>query len=261
MRILKYSIALLLTVVFLVAGALLPTAVVSALDRSALGQVGHADIASVELTLAEQREPMSIDEKLALMQIAMKVDIGFDVIENKAKMTEEEVLQATDIALAPYYDAGLLADKDRELSQCQPFLYYDRNDLETNAILWEVTLTENGAYERLAVVIDDDTGTLLHISCYAEETVFEEKERPKAAELFAEIYFDGVGWTEVADYWEEHGLVEQFEVSESGSYCIRYTFGDVLYGELAFEFYANRAASICIFLILIFRPDALLMHN
>lgn len=178
MRILKYSIALLLTVTVVAAGALLPSWVASALDRATLGQVEYADITSVELTLTEKREPLSIDAKLALMQIAQKIDIGFDVIENKASMTEEEVLEATDIALTPYYDAGLLADGWKK-SECRPYLYFDRNDLDRNCILWEVSLysphSANSAYENLAVVIDDDTGTLLNIRYYTEETVFEKK--------------------------------------------------------------------------------------
>lgn len=182
---LKLPLCLLLVAVLLVTGAFLPQISAAVLDHTIGEQGGSSPIQPVQLEL-NQKKKLTDLEKLYLVNISECIDASVD----DTVMSEEDVKAAVKTALEPYFDAGLIRGWDGEYTiSCRPVLGFD---VATGLYdySWSVYLSNESSpvYTQMNLVIDDETGKLLHIYYWIDEPVFSQEEMDGCLKSFTEIF-------------------------------------------------------------------------
>ena len=232
-RRLKQLLALVLAVGLLVLGALLPRAAGAVLDRKTQGRLQYAQIGAVELNVQAAREALPILSKLRLLA-SSGYFLPYPV--DRAAMTEEEVRKAAIEALAPYIKAELICCDVSLLDfGCEPKVIYSDISPEEYNIYWDVWFygSVDDVYHNVSLTLDDETGMLVLIDYnhnptgdnYGGEEVYQ----PEKAQIFAELFFDGLG----------EGLLGEFLGCEDTGYSLLWRWGDAKDGEYCIEFCAH----------------------
>lgn len=229
----KNTILLLLTVLLLTAGAVLPAIVAAVQEDVQMNEAGYSPMQSVELQLTGERETLPMLGKLSLLNEGL-----FSILEDEASMTPEEVREAVERELAPYYEWEMIPYNWKDPTFiATPYLACDADNDAMYCIFWEVAIycdAENSF--SLNLYVDDDTGKILWLH-FDSGSPLELYDRQSYLELFHQIYFDSLGMTESAQFWEENELVEDISRNSGAISAVRYTFGDMIYGEINIEFY------------------------
>lgn len=230
----RITILLLMTALLLAAGAVLPGIVAAVQEDGQMNEVGYSPIQSVELKLTEEQESLPMLGKLSLFN-----DGGlYAVSEDEAAMTREDVREAVERELAHYYEWEMIPYNWVDSSFiATPYLAYGTDNDAMYSIFWEVAIycdSENSF--SLNLYVDDETGKILSLH-FDSVWPLEIYDLQVYLDLFHQIYFESLGMTESAEYWENNGLVEDISQNSGGIPAVRYTFGDMIYGEVNVEFY------------------------
>lgn len=229
----RITILLLMMALLLTAGAVLPGIVAAVQDDEKAGEVGYSPIQSIELKLTEERETLPMLGKLSLLNEGL-----YSISEDEASMTQEDVREAVERELAPYYEWEMIPYNWKDPTFiATPYLAYGAENDAMYCIFWEVAVycdAENPF--SLNLYVDDDTGKILWLH-FDSGSSLEIYDQQSYLELFHQIYFDSLGMTESAQFWEENELVEDISQNSGAISAVRYTFGDMIYGEINIEFY------------------------
>ena len=151
-------------------------------------------------------------------------------------MTVEEVQEAAIEALSPYIKAELICCDVSLLDfGCEPKVIYSDIFPEEYNIYWDVWFygSVDDVYHNVSLTLDDETGMLVLINYnhnptgdeYSGEVVYQ----PEKAQIFAEIFFDGLG----------EALLGEFLGCEDTGYSLLWRWGDAKDGEYSIEFNAH----------------------
>lgn len=234
---LQYVLAFLLTAALIAGGAYTPDLAAFLMDRSAFGQVTTASVQPIQLEFSEEETeaPYSPMQVLRLLCAGESMDMFY----GETNLTEAEVRTLAAKLIEPYAQKGLLVISDSSQLTLEPRVAYDPGDLSNHRIFWALYYIQKSdgdlPYQTLTLTIDDATGRLLSIYSDVAESVFDSLDLPILSQRFADLYFEGIGLSEEAKFWESSGRVET--MAHDDILCTRYTFGDVVYGELTVEFY------------------------
>lgn len=237
---------ILLTVLALIAGAFLPAIAAWVLDTGG-AKVSTAPMQSMELEVSEDepqssnevREPADLTAKLMLAGRMYTVPIT----EDAAVMTRQEVLEAAEQAMAEYIDAGVFEWFNVTDTNAEPVLGLDAENPEEYMTFWSLYYAnEEAPYQVLRLYIDDETGRVLYIKYekYGSFSMDGIWERNRAVlDTVTTVFFRQAGLSEVKEYADSMGVGVEVMETDGGVTCMRYSMGDVTYGELTIEFYAT----------------------
>lgn len=234
-----------LTAVLIVAGAFLPEIAAAVMDASIHDKTGTAPMQPLELEVREdaptneEREYADLTAKLILASRMYTIPIR----DNGTSMSEGDVFAAAEKAMTDYIDAGIFEWFDVTYSSADPMLGLDAENPENYMTFWTVYFAnESDPYQTLLLHIDDETGRVLYIKyekygSFSMEGVWERNR--KLLESVTSVFFRQAGLSEAKDYADSTGIGLEILEHDGGVTCMRYSFGDVLYGELNIEFYAT----------------------
>lgn len=226
---LKGFIAVVLALVFVVAGAYFPKAISIFLDWRNNGTASLNPIASIRIELGKNIPSLG---KLAILS---RLGSSIELTESKAKMSREEVLDAVHNGIQPYLDAQLMVYSEADI-QIHPSLIQSQTDQGFQSIVWFVEITgEISNYTFLQLIIDDETGSILMIS-FTHENLQGLLVGTEALSAFTDIYFTALGLDDYAQ-----SLVPDLEYAYVGdnANATRYRFGDAVYGEVNVDLYVH----------------------
>lgn len=234
---LKNALILLLVALLLAAGAVLPTAATRVQDALAVGQVQYADVESLQLTLAERRQQLSIQEKLHLITSGTGVEVTGEVTQ----MNGAQVLEALYAQLENYASFGLFAELDNDLLEFYPVMVYDDADPDRYCFYWWVNMSfDAGAYDQLTAILDDETGKLLALEYVDPDLHIPEKVLWEYQDALQAIYFGNLELEPVAAMKvDNEGILsdamETVNTAGDSHVVICYQLVDTLYGEVNIE--------------------------
>lgn len=193
MRKLRYTLAILLAIVMLVACALLPGTVASIQDNLMQGKVNYREMNSVQLNFAEEKRFIPLIGKLALLRTGEL----YWVRSQDATLTEEEIHTLLINELRLYIDSGLIPCNFEDFQiELKPALVCSSTDPEQYAVVWWVTMAVvEEPYDHVDVLLDDQTGVILYINYEAGYPLFDSEDLNKRMSTFTSIYFDALGLT------------------------------------------------------------------
>lgn len=229
MRKFKVTVAVLLTLALLIGGAYIPKLVALLGDWHNTGSASLNPMASVELNIYQD---ISSIGKLAMMG---RIDRVIPISESMSKMTREEVMDAVYNGLTPYMDAQLVIYNENYV-EMRPYLTQVPDMPELHRVVWIITVSgDDSDFTFFDLVIDDETGNILRIS-YTVEKPRDTIIGAAALNIFADIFFSGLG---IEDYREF--AADDLEYAYVGDHAdaIRYSFRDVLYGEVNVDLYVH----------------------
>lgn len=234
---LKNALALLLVFLLAAVGAVIPVVTARVQDALTAGQVQYADVDSLQLTLEERRQQLSIQEKMQLIVNGTGVEVTSEV----TKMNGAKMLEAMYAQLEAYSAFGLFTQPDNDYLEFCPMMVYNEEDTGRYAFCWLVNMSFD-AYEgdSLTVVLDDETGKLLAME-YIDPSMYNEVETLwELQEGIQATYFGELGLTPVeAMPVETEGILgaPMESVNDAGDSHIvmRYQLVDVQYGEVSVE--------------------------
>ena len=218
-----------LTLLVVMAGAFLPTAVFRIMDHRQTNVPELADISTVQLEIREELTPL---QKLMMLE---QSDGLIRVAGESARMTEEEVLAAARRQLQPYVDTGLIPQLGEDV-EIKPYLAQVQAFPELQDIVWSVYISGGDKTTSvLDLVLDDRSGQILQI-VYGSDLPMEWGIFNDGLGLFADIFFAGL---EVENYGAFYSSDLEHAYVGDNANAVRYAFEDIRYGELNVDFYLH----------------------
>ena len=226
MRKLRSVFLVLLSTALIAAFAYFPKILSRFLDWEHFSGPEYTPMNPVQLEIRQELSPI---EKLAVITQA---DLVLDIPETKAFMNRQQVLDAACNALAPYTDTTLISSFSENF-EMRLALFQMQSNPELQTVVWLLSAVHDPPnapeqFTSLGLAIDDDTGKILAID-YTREAYRTELLGQEALDVFAEIYFSGLG---VPDY--SRFLVADMESAYWGDNgdAVRYRFAEGLHEEI-----------------------------
>lgn len=224
---LKIAGAVLLTLALLFAGASIPWLTAWFMDGLYTQKGSMSPMTSIELQIHQDTPSIG---KLAMMS---RMDGNLAIKENKASMTQQEVLQAVESGLRPYIDAHLVSYAETDI-QMQPRLAQVQSEPELQGVFWIVTVSgDSPDYSFIDLVLDDETGKILRIS-YHSEKQRTANSNAEALGILTDIFFSGLG---IEEYQESASSDLNGVYVGDNAQAMRFRFGDKQYGEVNVDLY------------------------
>lgn len=239
MRKLRTLLILLLAMFLIAAGAYLPRIAAAVQDGQTLGHTATEPMQSLVLELGgETQAPGYMMRKLALEQNMMTIPIS----AGEASMTQEDVFAAAEKGMEGYIEAGMFEWFEYNFRNAEPYLGIDADDKSNFTVFWSVTLDYQGdPYQYLFLHIDDETGKILYINyvTYADDQFkyYYPDNQQLMMEDFVSTYFSQLDLTDLADYAYLNGTGTEKVTTADDVTAVRYSFGDLVYGEVSVDFY------------------------
>lgn len=233
MRKIKLVGVILLCAALLFCGAVFPWIIALVQDWSDTGKVQYENIDAVQLSFVQEKEALTILEKIAVLRSAEVLELP----EEETQHSHEEVYVMVEKALLPYREAGLIPWGYMEsYSSCTAVLVYDPEHTDRYVVCWNVSIVNADPYIELSVMIDDETGALLFIDYTSEEFGLAAMgiDYLECAELLYQIYFSFLD-TELAAVEPVAELEGDLMTGESAALNIYWE--DEFYGEVFVRFY------------------------
>lgn len=232
MRKVRNAFLILLTVLLLVAGSLLPSAAAYFQDETITNAVQYESIEALKLKLEEEIPGMTYQEKIFLMMNGM----GVEITDENTVIKEKEVMEAVYAAMTPYMELFFGKPFDNDYIYYYPVMLYDEGDPSRNAYYWYVNISLDVSYhDYITVILDDATGKLLAIDVTDPEWYIEDGYLQELQYSLAEIYFNELGISPVAEWPLELEATEAYEARGISVVASNYQFIDTLYGEINIE--------------------------
>jgi len=231
MRKVKNALIVLLTLILLAVGSLLPAAAAHFQDSKTTNVVQYDNIEALQLKLEEEMPSMTFHEKLQLLSNG----VGVEVTDANTRLKEEDIMEATYVALVPYMELFFGKPLDNDFFQYNVAMCYDETDPTRYYYYWHVQLSLDASYtDGISVILDDETGMLLAVETYDPEWMIEETYHQELETALAATYFGEWGVNpEMA--WPRD--VEEITPNASGRVGVasQYMFVDKTYGEIHLE--------------------------
>lgn len=189
----KQAALLILTAAVLVLGGSLPFLTAAVQDARNQDAVRYGDMDTLTLTLrGGEAEPLDMFTKLLMLQTGEAVELAEDEINATAY---EELTAMADMALADYYNAGLLLFEPggMELRGYTPFFLYLPGVPDANAQMWVLEMMDPEG-NMMNIVVDQETGKLIAMEYYTY--LLTEKlgyDMESYGALLTEVYFSTLG--------------------------------------------------------------------
>ena len=227
----KNILALLVVVCIIAACGALPLMVFALRDGRTMGRANYETAPAVELEIREDQHIPAMG-KLALMY---RMDGGIQISESMASMTREEVEARSLLILQTYIDAGLVTAFEPHFLEVWCFIGQAMEDPSLNAIYWMVTIVsaDEQNFAQFDLALDDENGDLLSVS-FASEEVIASLEWETRLSVFAAVYFSSLG---IQDHEAFSSSALEVPYVGENAFAVRYTFGDVQYGEINVDLY------------------------
>lgn len=187
----KCMLVITVTALIILLGVFLPTVVFTFQD-STFGTPNIKDISTVKLEIGAKNEPVSYAGKLYLLGAGIFIDID----EKDASMREEDAIGLLGQLLEPYFNSNLLPDSlDDYAVDVGARLGYDPEDPEYNIVVWTVGMHNEIRGVYIDLIIDDETGKILHIDVGSNEKPLTDtyNDLVYVFDVFEQIYFGGLG--------------------------------------------------------------------
>ena len=231
MRKVKNAVIILLTLVLLAVGSLLPAAVSRFQNNRIANVVQYENVEALQLELEEETPSMTFCEKLQLLSNG----VGVEVTDASTKLKEEDIMEATYVALVRYMELFFGKSLDNDFFQYDIAMCYDEMDPTRYFYFWHVQLSLDTSYtDGISVILDDETGMLLAVEMYDPEWAIDETYHRELETAIAATYFGEWGVNpEMA--WPRD--IEEITPNASGRMGIagQYMFVDKTYGEIHLE--------------------------
>ena len=233
---LKNSLMVLLAICIIVGCAVLPAAVTEFQDKFSWEQLKYDQISSIELDFSQKETGLPTLGKLELLQDC----VAMERLESEASKTKEEILAALEAGLQPYIDQNLLPDDDGlTVASVIPTLVYNPEDPTENMMLWCIELTNpEETYSYVSAIVDDESGHILALDFHSDGDFMLGQDWESFCIHLAETFFSALELEFPSEDWLYnptfvHGEPEYLEV--------KYSFGDLAYGEVlvTFSIYPN----------------------
>lgn len=237
MRKLKLPLFLLLVAALITAGAFLPQITGAVMDQMRNGAVSTAPIQSVELQFRGGSALENMMKKLAMESRMTTIPIT----GKEATMTEDEVYAAVEECMDMYVSNKIFSWFEETYRTAEPYLAINPNNTEKFGIFWAVNIVrEDDPYHNLFLHLDDETGRITYLDyvTYDPNSSFYPEDQSYVVNTLASIYFEQLGLTDLAEPFTSQDVAVDATVSNDIQ-CLRYTFLDTEYGELAIEFYCK----------------------
>lgn len=239
MRILKPILLITATVALLLLCAALPTLAAMVQDRTQ-EKPQTAPLLPIHLELTpgtetpETEPAMGILEKLSILQQTYM----FPLDPEEMTMTEDQVLEASLNALAPYISMGLIAKPDFPYSMPEPMIAMSADTLGSYTTFWSVHLNRNeDPYESVLLHLDDQTGLPLLIQYEGYAWTFEKEIHEALLSEFATTYLDTLQVSEALETLADPQVnVELVDVTDKAT-ALSCTIETPEYGTLLIEFW------------------------
>lgn len=234
---LRSLIALLLSILVIILGALLPTIVANRQDAAAENHMLFQNVEGIELEFVQSGLTMS-DTLSMLASRRETVEIPVELTALKQNKLENTVA-ATAIR---YQQSGLLFDeiKNYKLTYSKSLLVYGR-DGQSN-IFWEVRYSSPDGSSEFHMMIDDRTGTLCSITYSHAEAHYQPQDMEQLISSFVKLYLSGLG-EEFYDYSPDYilnSMETATETPEKDSYVSAVlSLENELYGQTELTFLVN----------------------
>lgn len=229
----KNILAILLTVILLAGGSLLPVAAARVQDKTTTNVVRYENIEALQLRLEEEEAlSMTYQEKIFLIMHGE----GLEVTDEKTRLKENDVLEATYAALTPYMELFFGKQLDHDYIHYYPVMVYDGADPSRYAYYWYVTMSLDVSQDdQVIVVLDDETGKLLAVEMTDSEMDIAEPYLQELQYGLSTIYLSQLEISPVAEWPLE--MAPTAENAAMGIFVVaaNYQFIDTLYGEVNIE--------------------------
>lgn len=220
----KSVLAILLTAFLLIGGGLLPVAATRFQDKTTTNVVQYENIEALQLRLEEEALSMSYQEKMFLLMHGE----GLEITDEKTKIKEERIMEATYGALMPYMDLFLGGSFDNDYIEYYPVMVYDASDPSRYVYYWHVILSLDMSFEdTVSLVLDDETGKALAVELIDPEMHIEEAYLPELQYTLAAAYFTDLEIEPVAE-WPL--AVEKYDDMGSSLAATEYACMDDMHG-------------------------------
>ena len=171
----KFVLFILLAVLLTAVVAILPQAVAVMQDRAVHSQAKYGTIQTVQFNFENNAEAAQVS---VMGKLAMTRQSFYSISEDKASMTQEEVLKAAETGLLPYYENGLMFNQwDAAGKYMTPYITYGVNN--EYCIFWSVafSLDADEGYYNLHLYVDDESGKIFWIDYQTAYLCFTDEER------------------------------------------------------------------------------------
>ena len=225
----KSALVILLTAALLVGGSMLPAVAARIQDHTTTNVVQYENIEALQLRLEEEALSMTYPEKMFLMMHGEALDIeGKDT-----KIKEQNILEATYTAIAPYMELFLGASVDNDYVEYDPIMVYDGVDPSHYVNYWHVTMSlDMSLHDSLSVILDDETGKLLAIELIDPEMYIEPGYLQELQIALAENYFKELELVPIEEWPVAVESVDKAEAMGMLLAATEYVLADPVYGEI-----------------------------
>lgn len=235
----KTLLALVLSVLTVLLGALLPSLTGTLQDRLDSGRIGYAQVSEIHLEF--DNSGMTLREKLALLSgLTSTMQVSTDMTAH----TTAEIWQIAMETAEAYRQAGLIPTKlsASDIAYCIPMMaYWAPNDsmsqIHSN-IFWELSIADGaGGDNALTMMIDDRTGTVCTLS-YQNVTVHRDQtvRLNKSLEILCTLALEELG-AEFEEFDPKSLVTEAGLPENSSSYAAAdIAWEDPTHGEVRLAF-------------------------
>ena len=235
MRKVKNVLVILLALLLLASGSLLPMGAAYRQDKTTANVVQYADMEALQLTLEEEAPSMTFPEKLLLLMHG----VGVDITDEKTRIKEEEILEATYTALTPYMELYFGKGLDNDYLEYYPVMVYDENDPSRFCYYWHVVLSLDASLEdHTSVILDDETGKLLAVEMTDPDFNIDDAYLQELQYAVAVTYFGELGIDSDAAWQQAVEEGRPYDTCNVGIVTI-YQSSDILYVEVNLEIYVH----------------------
>lgn len=245
---LKNIFTVLLTVILIMAGAVLPSVVSSVFDDAVIEKSGSRSVNTVQLNVSNEEdrtEKSDLLKKLAMMKNMNTIP----VTENETTMTVDDACTAADLCLQEYKSVGIIPDFDVTYWSAEPYMAVESQNVGNYFFFWTVNLVnEYEPYHNLLLHIDDETGRILYINFISNAEEYMNTDRYTLMESFSKIYLQELGiLQDVQEINEANGEFAYVDGEiDSGNDILqkRYCISDDTYGDILIDLYVNISGCI-----------------
>lgn len=230
MRKVKNLIVVLVTAALVLTAGFVPMAAAQFQDQATTGVVKYESIEALQLKLEEEAPGMTYQEKIFLIMHGE----GLNVTDEKTKIKENDVLEATYAALTPYMELFFGKPLDNDYIDYYPVMVYNAHDPSRYAYYWYVNMSLDSSYDdQVIVVLDDETGKLLAIEVTDMEMDIAEPYLQELQYGLSTIYFSELGISPDAEWPVEMAPMAENEARGISVVASNYQLIDALYGEVS----------------------------
>ena len=153
----KYALLLVGMTLVLAVGYFLPELFSQIEDNR---QLSEPTMASLKTTILADKSEISIEDKLRITSV---MNLGI-ALQNGRYLDKKGAFYQAEFEIISLSDTlDIFEGKEYELVEASPYYVIDQFDFEKRIIVWQVEMQNE--YQTLRVLVDDESGVILGLSC------------------------------------------------------------------------------------------------